>query len=190
MTQAGCRPSGSAPGADEPRQRPLEPHGAGLYEEALRRGEGRLSADGALVVRTGVHTGRSPNDKFFVDDTVDARRRSTGARSTSRSRRSSFRALYKAACWPMRSAASCSSRTCYAGADPAHRIGVRVVTTNAWHNLFARNMFIRPGREELDGFKPDFTILHAAGFQADPGDRRRAQRHLRRAVNFAERVDR
>ena len=60
------------------------------------------------------------------------------------------------------------ARDCWAGADPAHRIGVRVVTETAWHNLFARNMFLRPRREELVGFKPDFTILNLPGFQADP----------------------
>ena len=56
----------------------------------------------------------------------------------------------------------------YAGADPAHRIRVRLVTTNAWHALFARNMFIRPPVEELAGFAPDFTILHAPEYEADP----------------------
>jgi phosphoenolpyruvate carboxykinase (ATP) len=56
----------------------------------------------------------------------------------------------------------------YAGADPAHRVRVRLVTTNAWHALFARNMFIRPAPAELAGFTPDFTILHTPEFQADP----------------------
>ena len=56
----------------------------------------------------------------------------------------------------------------YAGADPAHRIKVRLVTTNAWHALFARNMFIRPPVEDLAGFAPDFTILHAPEYEADP----------------------
>src|SRR5260221_7964303 len=59
-------------------------------------------------------------------------------------------------------------RDCRAGADAAHRIGVRVVTENAWHNLFARNMFLRPKPEELAGFKPDFTILNLPGFRAEP----------------------
>jgi hypothetical protein len=56
----------------------------------------------------------------------------------------------------------------YAGADPAHRIRVWLVTNNAWHALFARNMFIRPAAEDLSGFVPDWTILHAPGFRADP----------------------
>ena len=56
----------------------------------------------------------------------------------------------------------------YAGADPAHRVRVRLVTTAAWHALFARNMFIRPPPAELDGFEPDYVILHAPLFQTDP----------------------
>ena len=56
----------------------------------------------------------------------------------------------------------------YAGAEPAHRVRVRLVSTEAWHTLFARNMFIRPEPSELDGFEPDFVILHAPNFQADP----------------------
>src|SRR5258708_3897672 len=59
-------------------------------------------------------------------------------------------------------------RDCWAGADPAHRIGVRVIPETAWHNLFARTMSLRPRREELEGFQPDFTILNLPGFQAEP----------------------
>ena len=56
----------------------------------------------------------------------------------------------------------------YAGADPAHRVRVRLVTTTAWHALFARNMFIRPPQAELEAFEPDYVILHAPYFQAVP----------------------
>ena len=78
-------------------------------------------------------------------------------------------------------------RDCWAGADPAHRIGVRVLTETAWHNLFARNMFLRPRREELEGFKPDFTILNLPGFQADPKLDGTAS-DCAILVNFSERV--
>jgi hypothetical protein len=60
------------------------------------------------------------------------------------------------------------ARDCWAGADPAHRIGVRVVTETAWHNMFARNMFLRPKRRGARRLQPDFTILNLPGFQADP----------------------
>jgi phosphoenolpyruvate carboxykinase (ATP) len=139
----------------------------GLIAHALRRGEGRLSADGAFIAVTGVHTGRSAQDKYVVDDP----------------------AVHDAVWWgkvnqpmPVEKFAGLAGRVrrwlggqaelftqdLYAGADPAHRIRVRLVTTNAWHALFARNMFIRPKRGELAGFAPDFTILHAPEFHADP----------------------
>ena len=56
----------------------------------------------------------------------------------------------------------------YAGADPAHRVRVRLVSSSAWHALFARNMFIRPPEAELAGFEPDYVILHAPHYQAQP----------------------
>jgi phosphoenolpyruvate carboxykinase (ATP) len=56
----------------------------------------------------------------------------------------------------------------YCGADPAHRLKVRYVLPNAWHAHFVRNMFIRPSDAELKGFEPNFTVLHAPEFQADP----------------------
>ena len=59
----------------------------------------------------------------------------------------------------------------YGGADPAHRIKVRLVTTNAWHAMFARNMFIRPAVEDLATFAPNFTVYHAPEYQADPAKR-------------------
>ena len=140
---------------------------AALYEEAIRRGEGSIADGGALVVRTGVHTGRSPNDKFFVEDSARPRAASTGARPTSRSSPERYRALYnRMLAYAQRR--DLFVRDCWAGADPAHRIGVRVITETAWHNLFARNMFLRPRPEELEGFRPEFTILDLPGFQADP----------------------
>ncbi len=75
----------------------------------------------------------------------------------------------------------------YAGADPANRIRVRLVTTGAWHALFARNMFIRPKAEELAGFEPDYVILHAPDFQADPAiDGVRSGTAI--ALSFAEKI--
>src|SRR5208282_1112355 len=76
---------------------------------------------------------------------------------------------------------------CQAGADPAHRLGVRVITEQAWTSLFAYNMFIRPSAAERESFVPDFTIIHAPSCQADP------QKHGTRSetfilVNFKKRL--
>jgi phosphoenolpyruvate carboxykinase (ATP) len=137
-----------------------------LYEEAIRRGEGQLGEGGAFVVRTGVHTGRSPNDKFFVDDSVTHNNVDWGKTNKPISPER-YRALYnRMTAYAQRR--DLFARDCWAGADPTHRLGVRVVTETAWHNMFARNMFLRPKTEELAGFKPDFTILNLPGFQAEP----------------------
>ena len=141
-----------------------------LYEEAVRRGEGAVADGGALVVRTGVHTGRSPNDKFFVEDSESKGRIDWGKTNKPISPER-YRALYNRMLGYAQRR-ELFVRDCWAGADPAHRIGVRVITETAWHNLFARNMFLRPRPEELEGFKPDFTILNLPGFQADPEARR------------------
>jgi phosphoenolpyruvate carboxykinase (ATP) len=137
-----------------------------LYEEAVRRGEGRVAQGGPLVVLTGVHTGRSPNDKFFVDD-AETRGKIDWGKTNKPIEPQRFRAFYnRMLAYAQRR--DLFVRDCHAGADPAHRIGVRVITETAWHNLFAMNMFLRPKRSELADFKPDFTILHLPGLQADP----------------------
>jgi len=137
-----------------------------LTEAAIRRGEGTLSADGALLVRTGHHTGRSPQDKFVVDEPACSAEVWWGNvnRRLSPERFGVLRGRVQA----YLQGQELFVQDLYAGADPAHRIRVRVVTTQAWSALFARNMFIRPPEAELVGFVPDYVILHAPLFQADP----------------------
>ena len=142
---------------------------AGLVEHAIRRGEGRLSADGAFMAVTGVHTGRSVQDKFVVDD-PEVHDQVWWGRINQPMPPNRFRGLAaKVRAW-LGGRPALFTQDLYAGADPAHRIRVRLVTTNAWHALFARNMFIRPLRSELDGFTPDFTILHAPEYEANPAE--------------------
>ncbi len=139
---------------------------ASLYEEAIRRREGSLVDGGPLAVLTGVHTGRSPNDKFFVDDATTHGNIDWGKTNKAIEPEKAHRLVDQMLAYAQRR--ELFVRDCYAGADPAYRIGVRVVNETAWHNLFARNMFLRPKPEELHGFAPDFTILQLPGFQADP----------------------
>ena len=138
----------------------------GLVAESLRRHEGRLSADGAIMVNTGVHTGRSVQDKFVVDEpatTADV----WWGRINKKLAPEKFGVL-KSRVQAYLQGQELFTQDLYAGADPAHRVRVRLVTTTAWHALFARNMFIRPPQEALDDFEPDYVILHAPHFQADP----------------------
>jgi phosphoenolpyruvate carboxykinase (ATP) len=156
-----------------------------LIAHSLRKGEGRLSADGAVIVRTGMHTGRSVADKFVVDEPS-----TTGdvwwGKVNQKLPREKFDVL-KGRVQAYLQGRELFTQDVYAGADPENRIRVRLVTTGAWHALFARNMFIRPKAEELAGFEPDYVILHAPDFQADPAlDGVRSATAI--ALSFAEKV--
>ncbi len=137
-----------------------------LVTHALRRHEGTLSVDGALIVNTGVHTGRSVADKFAVDEpgvSADAWWRHGHQKLGP----TSFEIL-KGRVRSYLQGRELFTQDLFAGADPAHRIRVRLVSTEAWHTLFARNMFIRPTEAERATFEPDYVILHAPHFQTDP----------------------
>ncbi|WP_191083272.1 phosphoenolpyruvate carboxykinase [Roseococcus microcysteis] len=139
----------------------------GLVQHALVRGEGRLSADGAFMALTGQHTGRSVQDKFVVDD-PEVTNEIWWGKINQKMAPEKFQGLVAKVRGWLGERPVLFTQDLYAGADPAHRIRVRLVTTNAWHALFARNMFIRPLRRDLPEFEPDFTILHAPEYEADP----------------------
>ena len=138
-----------------------------LVAHALRRGEGRLSADGAFIAVTGQHTGRSVQDKFVVDE-PETREAVWWGKINQALPADKFAALAAKVRTYLGQKAELFTQDLHAGADTAHQIRVRLVTTNAWHAMFARNMFIRPESDALDGFAPDWTILHAPEYEADP----------------------
>jgi phosphoenolpyruvate carboxykinase (ATP) len=136
-----------------------------LYEEALRRGEARLTAHGALVAYTGQHTGRSPKDKFVVRDA--ATENHVWWDNNKPMKPADFDALLADFL------AHAADKDLYVqdlvgGADPARNLPTRVVTEFAWHSLFIRNLLIRPEVEALDGFVPKMTIIDLPSFKADP----------------------
>ncbi len=140
---------------------------ARLYEEALARGEAVVSCGGPLLAETGAHTGRSPNDKFVVREPESEGDLWWGKVNQPIEPASFDRLLDKA----RRHAEGKDLFVFdgYAGADPAYRLRVRVVTEYAWHNLFARNMFIREtDPEALASFEPSFTVIDVPGLAADP----------------------
>ena len=137
-----------------------------LYQHAVCNGEAQLSEGGALVVNTGEHTGRSANDKFIVREPGSEADIDWGAVNRP-IELDEFEAILQ------RQLAYYQGRDlyvqdCWAGADRGHRLPVRVVTPQAWHNLFARNMFIQPAGDELSEFEPAFTILQAPELVAPP----------------------
>ena len=137
-----------------------------LVAHSLRKDEGRLSADGAIIVRTGIHTGRSVGDKYVVDEPA-TREHVWWGKINQKLPGEKF-ALLKARVQAYLQGRELFTQDLYAGADPANRIRVRLVTTGAWQALFARNMFIRPPASDLPGFVPDYVILHAPEFETDP----------------------
>jgi phosphoenolpyruvate carboxykinase (ATP) len=139
---------------------------AALYEETLRAGDGFLSADGALVVRTGAFTGRAPNDKFIVRD--DATKDKVWWGKVNRPiAPDAFERLERRVAEHL-DGKRLFVEDAWAGADPGYRIPIRVISESAWHALFARIMFIRPPAEALAGHVPEFTVLHAPTFRAVP----------------------
>jgi phosphoenolpyruvate carboxykinase (ATP) len=140
---------------------------ARLYEEALARGEAVVSCGGPLLVETGAHTGRSPNDKFVVREPESEGDIHWGEVNRDISPEAFDRLLERA----QRHVEGKDLFVFdgYAGADPGHRLRVRVVNEYAWHNLFARNMFIRESDPAaLEGFEPSFTVLDVPSLEADP----------------------
>lgn len=138
-----------------------------LYEEAVRRREGTISHRGPFVVRTGQYTGRSPNDKFVVKEKSSEDHIWWGEVNQPMDE-AKFESLYRrlVAYWQGRDV---FVQDCYAGADPKYRIPLRVITEDAWHSMFARDMFIRIHDDaELENHKPQFTVINAPRFTADP----------------------
>jgi len=143
------------------------PTTAQLYEQIVRRREGVLAHLGPIVVRTGHHTGRSPNDRFFVKDDVsrDILWWGPGNLPIDESKFETLRRRLQAYI----QGKDIFIQDCYAGADPQYRLPIRVITETAWHNLFARNMFRRiKDTRELVNHHPEFSIINMPHFHAYP----------------------
>ena len=139
-----------------------------LYTHALERGEGRLVEGGALAVDTGRYTGRSPKDKFVVREPESEDRIWWGDINSELSEEH-FEGLRDKVTEHL-GATDLYVIDAFAGADPRHRIAVRVVTERPYHALFARTMFIDPSEEELESFEPQALVLHAPSLEADPAE--------------------
>ena len=156
-----------------------------LYEETVRRREAWISHLGPLVVHTGHHTGRSPNDKFVVRDDTTAAKVAWGKVNLPMEPRYFDILLEKLL-------ASLEGRdvfvqNLYGGADPRYRIPIRIVTEYAWHNLFARNLLIRPEEPVIHTSPSTFTIIDSPRFHASP-ERDGTNSEVFIVINFARRL--
>lgn len=138
-----------------------------LYEEAVRRREGAIAHRGPFVVRTGQYTGRSPNDKFIVREGSSEEHIWWGEVNREIDEEKFDQLLHRLrAYWQGK---DMFIQDCHAGADEKYQISLRVITEDAWHSMFARNMFIRIyDKELLSNHKPDFVVINAPRFTADP----------------------
>ncbi len=136
-----------------------------LYEAAIRRGEGLVAANGPLAVTTGVHTGRSAQDKFIVRD---ATTEDSIWWDNNKAMSPAHFATLKADIFAHAGGRELFVQDLYGGADPAHCIAVRVVTELAWHALFIRYLLRRPSVEEVASFEPELHIINIPSFKADP----------------------
>jgi phosphoenolpyruvate carboxykinase (ATP) len=162
-TETGLEGHGIVPSGDVLRN----PTTSQLYTDALRRGDGRLAEGGPLVVDTGRFTGRSPKDKFVVREPGSEARIWWGDVNQPIDE-AGFDGLRRKVVDYLSAQPRLYVIDAFAGADPAHRMGVRVVTASPYHALFAKTMFIRPLPEELDAHEPQALVLHAPEVEADP----------------------
>ena len=138
-----------------------------LYELAIKRGEGLISESGAFVVETGQHTGRSPGDKFVVRHPEYGDKIWWGPVNQP-VEPPHFEELFGRVTDYLSAQETLFVQDCFVNADPRYRLAVRAVGQTAWHSLFARNMFMPASADELADYRPQFTVVHAPLFEAEP----------------------
>ncbi len=157
-----------------------------LVEHALKRSEGRLTKDGALLVDTGKFTGRSVKDKFIVRDgtTEDSINWGKVNQPMTPEHWANLKADFLAA---LKDKDELYVADLFGGSQPEYRVNVRVVTQMAWHNLFVHTLLVRPTADEVASFVPEYTILNLPSFKADP-ERHGCRSDTVISVNFTEKL--
>jgi phosphoenolpyruvate carboxykinase (ATP) len=143
-------------------------HTPQLYQFTIQRNEGQVAHLGPLVVRTGVHTGRSPKDRFIVKEPSSENDVWWGATNLPFDPERFDDLQAKVTAYLQNS--DIFIQDCFCGADITYQLPVRIITEDAWHSLFARNMFIQPSEAELVDFEPEYTVINVPSFRADPDE--------------------
>ncbi|MEA1071349.1 phosphoenolpyruvate carboxykinase [Sphingomonas sp. LY160] len=159
---------------------------APLVEQAVSRGEGQLTKDGALLVDTGKFTGRSVKDKFVVRDATTEDTINWGPinQEMSPEHWANLKADFMTA---LKGQDELFVADLYGGSQPEYRVNVRVINQMAWHNLFVRTLLVRPDAGELADYVPEYTIINLPSFKADPA-RHGCRSDTVIAVNFTEKM--
>ena len=153
----------------------LDPNGAvhwnlgweSLHETAIEMGEAKLTAHGVLLATTGDRTGRSPNDRFIIDEPGLSDDVWWGDHNRPTSPEV-FEGLLERTVTHLNDSENLFVKDAFCGADPDYRMPVRLVTEKAWHAAFMHNMFVRASKEEILSHVPQYTILHAPDLHASP----------------------
>ena len=140
---------------------------AGLYDQTIALGLGRLADNGALCINTGKFTGRSPENKFIIKDAITENVVDWGGFNHSMETKY-FKPLYHKMVAYLETQKSIWIRDAFACAEATYQMPLRLYTELPWSALFAHNMFIRPTAAQLDHFNPEWQIIHAPNFKADP----------------------
>jgi phosphoenolpyruvate carboxykinase (ATP) len=156
-----------------------------LTQKTLELGQGELNDTGALCVSTGKFTGRSPKDKFTVKDAITEKSVDWGDVNIPFAP-DAFDKLYDKVCTYL-TGKEVWIRDAYACADPKYRLNIRVVNETPWANLFCNDLFLRPTEDEIKSQNPDWLILQAPGFQADPAVDQTRQGNFT-IVNFTRKI--
>ncbi|GGD48356.1 phosphoenolpyruvate carboxykinase [Erythrobacter arachoides] len=159
---------------------------AALVQEALQRGEGKLTKDGALLVDTGKFTGRSVKDKYVVRDATTEGSINWGPinQPMDQAHWDVLKADFLA---ELKGQDELFVADLFGGSQPEYRVNVRVINQLAWHNLFIRTLLVRPTADELAGFEPEYTIINLPSFKADP-ERHGCRSDTVIAVNLTEKM--
>jgi len=157
-----------------------------LVHDTLRLNQGVLNNTGALVIKTGEFTGRSPKDKFIVKDEITAGSVHWNDFNIPLEEKH-YNCIYRKIVDYLNAQPELWVRDSYACAEPHYRLNIRVINDNPWSNLFANNMFLRPDEEELENFTADWHILSAPGLRLDAKECGIRQ-HNATVVNFKQRI--
>ena len=156
-----------------------------LHQIAVEKGQGKETSGGTLAVNTGEFTGRSPKDRFIVKDDITKDRVWWGDINIPFDP-DKFDSLYNKVTEYL-SEKEIFARDCFACADPEYKLSIRVINEYPWSNMFAHNMFLRPKEDELKGFEPDWIVINAPGFLANPEEDGTRQ-HNFAILNFGKKI--
>ena len=157
---------------------------AALIEHTISSGQGELASSGALKVNTGQFTGRSPKDRYIVEDKITSKTVDWGTVNQPITT-AQYDKLYKQVINHLNNRVQIYARDAYACASLNYRLNVRVYSEQPWQSLFVNNMFLRPTKKEVSTIDPDWQVFVASGLEVDHKEMGLRQKNFA-IINFTE----